>query len=489
MIDDDLTTGPVTGHFRRLAIPAAIGMLFSTLYNIVDTFYAGYFGTQAQAGLAVGFQAFFVMVAVGFGLGSAMSALVGNAKGRKDVADARRLAAQGIGFATIATVVLIVVALLAGPSLIAVVSEPGGYRDAGLSYFNWLILALPGFVLAYGGNGILQARGDTVSLQRALVVAFFVNCGLNPLLGFGIPGMVPGMGFDGIALATVLSQTGVAAFILHRIFGREMMQDLRRQEFIPVPAKYREIAAQAFPASFALLITFGSGFIVQYALKGYGEESLAAYGISLRVEQIFLLPALGITIALTPIAAQNFGAGAHDRVREAFHRCWMIGVALTIAAFPFLWFGGGYATSLFSSDPEVIRIGALFLKVEAVVLPLYVVLFSVNSLLQALKKAVWTMWIGLYRQIVGMAGFIWLFTQVFDRGLAGVRVGIAMAVATGLIVSLTVAHRVARDRIGGLGPALRRGPRAARALPSAVSRATGSSPASDIAPGREDGAS
>ena len=87
-IIDDLTTGPIRGHFRRLAIPAAVGMLFSTLYNVVDTFYAGYFGTQAQAGLTIGYQAFFVLVAVGFGIGSAMSALVGNAKGRKDVADA-----------------------------------------------------------------------------------------------------------------------------------------------------------------------------------------------------------------------------------------------------------------------------------------------------------------------------------------------------------------------------------------------------------------
>lgn len=68
MINQDLTTGPINGHFKRIAIPAAVGMLFSTLYNVVDTFYAGFFGTQAQAGLAVGFQAFFILVAVGFGL-------------------------------------------------------------------------------------------------------------------------------------------------------------------------------------------------------------------------------------------------------------------------------------------------------------------------------------------------------------------------------------------------------------------------------------
>lgn len=449
-ITEDLTTGSIRDHFKRLAIPAAIGMLFSTLYNIVDTFYAGYFGTQAQAGLSVGFQAFFVLVAFGFGIGAAMSALVGNAKGRKDASDARHLAAQGLSFAVIATVILIMVALASGPFLIGLISEPGAYRDAGLSYFNWLVLALPGFILAYAGNGILQARGDTVSMQRALVVAFFFNVGLNPLFMYGIPGVIQGLGFNGIALATVISQSGVAVFILYRAFGRAMMQNLKLAEFVPSPAKYLEIAGQAFPVSFTMLITFASGFIVQYALKSYGEESLAAYGISLRIEQLFLLPALGITVALVPIAAQNYGAEDYDRVRQAFRRCLMWGVTATALAFPFLWFLGGPVTALFSSDPEVIRIGALFLKVEAVILPLYVVLFSVNSLLQALKKAVWSLWIGIYRQGVGMVLFIWLFTVVIDWELAGVRIAIATAVATGLLMSLIVVRHVAREKIGGL---------------------------------------
>ncbi|WP_299028256.1 MATE family efflux transporter [uncultured Sulfitobacter sp.] len=456
MIEHDLTTGPLSGHFRRLAIPAAIGMLFSTLYNVVDTFYAGFFGTQAQAGLAVGFQAFFILVAIGFGLSSAMSALVGNAKGRKDDAEARHLAAQGIGLAGVATLIMIAIAAFAGPSLIAIVSEPGAYRDAGLGYFNWLIFALPGFVIGPAANGILQARGDTVTMQRALVVAFFLNIGLNPLLMFGIPGVIGGMGFNGIALATIISQTGVALFILTRVFGRAMMKDLKLAEFVPVLSKYYEIIAQAFPAGFALLVTFSSGFIVQYALKDYGEAALAAYGITMRVEQLFLLPALGITISLVPIVAQNYGAENNARVRAAFHRCWMIGVVMTTIAFPFLWFGGAAATRVFSDDPEVIRIAALFLKVEAVILPLYVILFSINSLLQALKKAAWTMWIGIYRQWIGIAFFIWLFAYVIDGGLTGVRLGIAFGVGTGLLLSLWIAVRVANQRIGGLGwPALK----------------------------------
>jgi Na+-driven multidrug efflux pump len=91
------------------------------------------------------------------------------------------------------------------------------------------------------------------------------------------------------------------------------------------------------------------------------------------------------------------------------------------------------------------------LKVEAVILPIYVILFSVNSLLQALRQAAWTMWIGIYRQWIGIGFFIWLFAYVIDGGLTGVRLGIAAGVGTGLLLSLWIVFRVAQDRIGGLG--------------------------------------
>lgn len=74
MQKDDLTAGAMAGHFRALAVPAAFGMLFATLYNVVDVYFAGLISTDAQAGLAIGYQAFFVLMALGFGLGSALSA-------------------------------------------------------------------------------------------------------------------------------------------------------------------------------------------------------------------------------------------------------------------------------------------------------------------------------------------------------------------------------------------------------------------------------
>ena len=447
---DDLTKGSMASHFRALAIPAALGMLFTTLYNVVDVYWAGRLSTDAQAGLAIGYQAFFVLMAIGFGLSSALSALVSNAKGSGDTSQTQRLVAQGLSFGLIATLGSMVAGWFIGPMLINLVSEPGAYRDAAMGYFRFLIFALPGFFLAYGGNGILQAHGDSRTMQRAMMVAFFVNIGLNPLLMFGIDGVWGGMGFNGIAVSTIISQMGVMVFILTRILKLDVMQSIRPAAFWPDLASFGQIIGQLIPASAALMVMFVSGFVVQFALKEFGGHAVAAYGVALRIEQILLLPVLGMTGALLPIAGQNFGAQDFDRVRAALRFCWATGFAMTLVATPILLFGGGFAMSVFSNDPEVIRVGSSYLRVDAFLFPIYMMLFSINSLLQALKRPIWTLWISIYRQGFGVAFFIWVFISVLDFDVGGVWLGIATAVTSGWVLSLLVARRVAGKTIGGM---------------------------------------
>jgi len=408
-IDADLTRGAIPGHFRALAIPGALGMLFNTLYNIVDMYFAGYLGTAEQAGLSLGFQAFYIALSVGIGLGAAMSSLVGNALGAGDRRQARRTAAQGLSYALAAAVVLGLAGLVYGPAVIALVSEPGAYRSAGIGYFVILSLALPGFMLAFACNGILQAHGDGRSMRRALMVAFFVNIGLNPLCIYGIPGVWGGLGFDGLAVSTVISQTGVMIYMIRQVLRLRTMAHLRARNFRPRAARFWEISLQTLPIAMSMLVLFLAVFVVQFALKDFGEHAVAAYGLAIRLEQIVLLPVLGVTGALLPIAAQNLGARDFDRLRESVYFCWKIGFVMTAIAVPVLWIFGGPLLSLFTADPEVIRVGTLYLRIDGAILPVYMMLFSINSLLQALKRPMVTVWISLYRQGFGVAFFTWSY--------------------------------------------------------------------------------
>ena len=446
----NLSTGSLAEHFLHLAVPAGIGMLFTTLYNVIDVFFAGLIGTDAQAGLAISFQAFFILITFGFGLSAAMTALVGNAIGARDDSAACQIAVRGIGFGLLISALLIVVAVWLGPLLIKLVSTEGAYREAGTRYFMVLLVAIPSFVMSFGINGLLQSQGDTVSMQRAQIGAFFANIGLNPLLVFGLPGVWGGMGFDGIAVATVISQTGVMIYVGRQLFRTELMAGWQLADLRPRLTTSRAIAGQMLPTTMTMMVMMTAGFIVQYYLKTFGTAAVAAYGVALRVEQLFLLPVFGLTGALLPIVAQNYGAGEMERTREALFTCWKYGFIFMAVACPVLFFAAPLLMRLFTSDADVIRIGVSYLRVDGFILPIYMMLFAINSFLQALKRPIWTLWIGIYRQSFGVAFFSWVYVYLLDFGVIGVWFGIATSVLTGLLLSLLITSYIARQLLGGL---------------------------------------
>lgn len=449
-IDQDLTRGPIPKHFWALAIPAAVGMLFNTLYNVVDVYFAGLVSTAAQAGMSLGFQILALGLAFGVGLGAAMGALVGNALGSGDTRMARRLCAQGISFGLIGSVSIALAGLWYGPRLIQMVSTPGDYQDVGIQYYQLLTLAIPGFLMAFGLNGILQAHGDGRSMQRALIAAFFANIALNPLLMFGIPGVWGGMGFAGLAISTVISQTSVMLYLLRQVLRLDTMENSAFRHFVPDWPRYADITWQVVPTGFAFLLMILAGIVVQFALKDFGEHAVAGYGIAIRLEQLVILPLMGLSSALLPIAAQNLGAGNHDRVREAMFYCWKAGAVLAVLAGPFLWFFGGTVVGTFTDDAEVIRVGRDYLRVASFMLYIYLIHFSITSFLQAMKRPVWSLWISLYRQTFGVAFFVWVYVGLLDMSVIGVWFGTSTAAATGAVVAYFVAAYIARDKIGGL---------------------------------------
>lgn len=433
-----------------MAMPIAIGMVFTTLYNVVDSYFAGLISTDALAGLTVSFTVFFMLISFGFGLNSALGALVGSAIGARQTAQARQLACQGLVYAGIVSAVMMGVGYLTAPVLVQAVSDPGGFRDLAIAYLHVLMLAAPTFLMAFAANGVLSAQGDAVSMQRAQIGAFVANIALNPLMIFGIPGIFPALGFNGIALSTLTSQSGVMFYILWRLLRSELLARCPRDCFWPRLRAFRDITALALPTASSMIIMLIGTFVVQLFLRDFGPDAVAAYGIGLRIEQMLLLPGLGLTIALLPIAAQNIGAGDFDRVREAFAFCCKAGLVLMLAAACLLWFAARPAMSIFTADPDVIRIGGNYLNVDGFILPFYLLLFAMNSLLQAMMRPMITLWIGICRQGLGIALFCALFVLVLEFDTWGVWFGIAASVLTGFGLALFLTIRIARQEIGGL---------------------------------------
>ena len=449
-IKSDLTIGRISTHFRNLAVPVAIGMVFYTLYNMVGIFFAGKLSTSAQAAIGIGHLVFFFLIAFGFGLNAAMAGLVGNACGQGDTENAKEIVDRGFIFTVFISILLVIVGFGFGPLIINLISEPGLYQSFAGRYFLFLLISLPAFLISYTCNGALQAQGDSLSMQRALTMAFFLSVLLNPLLIFGVPGIWNGFRFDGITIAAIFSQLSIMIYMVFKLKCSEIGLRISFKGLISSRSIYIKIFNQMLPQCLSFQMVIIGSLVIQFALKGFGEHALAGYNIALRIEQLLLLPILGMTHALLPIVAQNFGAQKYDRVRQALFYCWKFGVLTMILAYPIIWIFGAFLIASFSSNLDVIDVGVGYLRIDGLILPFYAMLFAINSFLQGVTRPASIFWIGLFRQGLLTGLFIWLFISVLHFDIWGVWIGAGMSVIFGWILSIFIAYRVARREIGGL---------------------------------------
>lgn len=449
-IKSDLTIGRISTHFRNLAVPVAIGMVFYTLYNMVGIFFAGKLSTSAQAAIGIGHLVFFFLIAFGFGLNAAMAGLVGNACGQGDTENAKEIVDRGFIFTVFISILLVIVGFGFGPLIINLISEPGLYQSFAGRYFLFLLISLPAFLISYTCNGALQAQGDSLSMQRALTMAFFLSVLLNPLLIFGVPGIWNGFRFDGITIAAIFSQLSIMIYMVFKLKCSEIGLRISFKGLISSRSIYIKIFNQMLPQCLSFQMVIIGSLVIQFALKGFGEHALAGYNIALRIEQLLLLPILGMTHALLPIVAQNFGAQKYDRVRQALFYCWKFGVLTMILAYPIIWIFGAFLIAFFSSNLDVIDVGVGYLRIDGLILPFYAMLFAINSFLQGVTRPASIFWIGLFRQGLLTGLFIWLFISVLHFDIWGVWIGAGMSVIFGWILSIFIAYRVARREIGGL---------------------------------------
>lgn len=346
MRENRLITQPIPTLVKDLALPASIGIFFNTLYNVVDTFYAGLISTEAVAGLSMSFFLYFVVVGIGFGFGSALTALIGNSLGRKKIFLSTLYAHKGILFIILLGTLLAFLGYLFAPLVLKVLGAKESYLPLASVYIRTILLATPFFMSTYGLNAILVALGDTKSYRNMLIVGFFLNLILNPLFVYGY-GPIPAMGVGGIAFATVCIQIISTIYLGRRVFNEKMLTFCSPKVYFPDWRIYRQIFSQGLPSSMNMLTMSIGSIITIYFVATYGTEAVAGYGIAFRVEQIMLLPALGISSAVLSLVSNNHGARKSDRVKETLALALKYGFVLSIAGIALGYSVGEWVVSIF----------------------------------------------------------------------------------------------------------------------------------------------
>ncbi len=371
---------------KNLAIPASVGTLFQTLYNIVDTFYAGKISPEALSALSKSFPIYFIIIATSIGVTVAGTSLIGNSIGENNKNKVLYYFTHIIIYGLIISLIITFLGLIFSEKVFNVMGSTKEVTKFGLEYTNIIFYGSIIFIFVVALNSLLHAEGDTKTYRNALILSFFLNVILNPILIFGFL-FIPPLGVTGIGLSTLIAQSVSLIIILMKVMTNQRIKNLTKEFFIPKFYYLKNIFFQSMPITIAISGYSIAASIIFTYVGSSGEYAVAGYGAATRIEQVVLLPVLGINTAIISIIAQNFGANYLDRVKQTYFTSIKYGLFIMIISGILVFVTAGIVPNFFSKNPEVLDFGTRYLKISAFILPAYPIFFLSNGFFMALKKS------------------------------------------------------------------------------------------------------
>ena len=395
----DLLKDNIPKLVRKMAVPAMVGTLFQTLYNVVDTFFAGKISPEALSALSKSFPIYFIIIATSIGVTVAGTSLIGNSIGERDNKKTLNYFSHIIYYGILISIFITFLGLYFSERVFFLMGSTEEVALLGLEYTNIIYSGSILFILVVSLNSLLHAEGDTKTYRNILVLSFLLNILLNPILIFGFL-FIPAFGVKGIGIATIISQFVSFVIILFKVFKNQRVRNITNEHLLPKLLFFKNIFFQSMPITVSICgYALAAAIIFTYVGQS-GEYAVAGYGVGTRIEQVVLLPILGINTAIISIIAQNYGANNLYRIKETYFTAIKYAFIIMITAGTLVFLSASVITSFFSNDSEVIEYGKRYLKISAFVLPAYPVFFLSNGFFMALKKSEYAMFSNFFRNVL-----------------------------------------------------------------------------------------
>ena len=385
----DLTVGKPLFQILRFALPLVLGTLFQQLYSFADTVIVGRcLGTDALGAVGTTYSLNFLILGfvqgacVGFGIP------VAETFGAKDKGGLRKYLFNGALLCVVLSVVFtLFTTLMAGPLLQLIHTPEELYADAVL-YIRIIFLGIPATVLYNYASSVLRAMGDSQHPFYFLLAASVLNIGLDYLL------IVPmGMGVDGAAIATVLSQLlsgGLCAFWFFTRTAKQEELTFRGQSSLLSAGHCKRLAYIGFPMGFEYSVSAIGAVIMQDAINLLGSTAVAAQTAGEKIRQMFTLPMESVGMAMATYVGQNHGAHRTDRIKQGIKDGCMIQLTYCVAAWVVIFFLKPYAVGLVlgDADPAVTAGAIQYLAIMSLLFCFHGLLMIFRNTLQGLGYSV-----------------------------------------------------------------------------------------------------
>ena len=427
-----------------MAIPGIISMLVQSLYNIVDSIFVASISEQALTALSLAFPIQIIIIALFVGLGIGLNSVISRRLGEKNTDEAINTAEHGFLLGLILWAILAVVGIFVPRWFFSLFTSDPVIIEYATQYTTIILLFSFGLIFAQVCMSIMQATGDMVSSMKIQLTGAIVNLILDPIFIF-----VFGLGVKGAAIATVIGQVMAMLFAFYLMFKRDKGLKLNLRKFHFNPKITKNILSVGLPA----MIMQGLGSVmlagINFILGGFNETSIAVFGAYFKVQSLIFMPVFGLSQGTMPVIGYNFGAKNKRRVLDAVK--FSSTVAFCIMAFGTIVFQffPGLLLKMFSSTPEMMKIGLPAFRILSAAFPVAGVLILFSTAFQAIGDAYKSMIMSFVRQIVVLLPAAWLLSRSLNE--IGVWVSFPIAEVSCLILTAVFAVRTYNKKIKNLG--------------------------------------
>jgi len=379
----DLTKGSLARNLLQTTSFMLVGMIFQTLYFLVDLYFVGRLGKTAVAAVSLSGNLMFLVLALTQTLGVGTTALVSHATGRKNRDDARLIFNQSqVLSLTVGALFFVIMLAVRDRFAQGQSADPETARLAG-EYLSWFVPSLAAQFAMVATGAALRGIGDFkpgMYVQSATVV---VNIILAPVLMFGWGTGHP-LGVAGTALASFIAvSVGVVALTVYIVRARGYLAFVRR-ELTPRLALWARMLKIGLPAGAEFGLMGAYMFAIYGITRPFGAAAQAVFGIGVRMVQSLFLPVVALGFAVSPVAGQNFGARQADRVRGTFRVAALMASIMMAASALICRFIPEHLVGIFSRDPGVLAVGGEYLSIVALNFIPSGIVFVSSSMFQAL---------------------------------------------------------------------------------------------------------
>ncbi len=421
--------------FLRFSIPAIIGMIIQSLYNIVDRVFIGNIpevGGLAISGIGVILPITFIIMGFSmlFGIGAGANISIKLGQNKKE--DAERIFGTGFFMLVVTGISITVVGLLFLDQIVNLYGADDSIRSYATGYFRIILYGNVFNTIAFGLNNIIRAEGNAKIGMLTMVIGAGTNLVLDPILIYGF-----NMGVQGAALATIIAQFASFVWTMRYFLSGQSMLKLKKSYIMfhkELVIKIVSIGASPFAMQVAGSII---GILLNRSLSEYGGSlAIGAYAAINSVVILFLMPIFGMNQGLQPIIGFNYGAKHYGRVKSAL-KVGIISATLVVTiGFILIQTVPHVFINFITKDPEIREIGIKGIKRFMLAMPFIGMQIISANYFQAIGQAKKALFLSMSRQVIFLIPLILILPNYF--GLMGIFSAAPIADSVATITTIAV---------------------------------------------------